>query len=198
MSDKILDENLSLVNKISQLVQEQGWTQEEFAQRASLNRQTVRKILKDKPTKLHNKTVSAVAKALNLDVRDLRLQSVDKLLVKMKAQEQATPPTLNGSGPVPTSTSLRELATDQRLLAWIDRNPERAGDLLPDEIDEILSLEESGVFVTQGVEMFVQNIERRRRLIEKIQDIASTEHFEHLEAIIELMHKDINPYRDRL
>jgi hypothetical protein len=84
------------------------------------------------------------------------------------------------------------------LLAWIERNPERAARLTLDEIDELLSLQGTGGPLTAfGVAHFVELIERKRRLLEQVAVIAGTEYIDLLEQFVSLLYEKIQPYRDR-
>src|SRR3954447_10747886 len=124
----------NLCAKIARLVEERGWNLEEFARNADLNRLTVRSIIQGGQRKLHNATVSACARALGLTVNDLRNMPLERLLPRMHV-------------PVATRESLRvlyEKAAQPELLAWIERNPERAARLTPEEVDELLSLQGTG------------------------------------------------------
>jgi transcriptional regulator with XRE-family HTH domain len=185
------DPSLSLAGKIKWLVAERGWNQEEFARRAGLNRQTARQIMTGGGRTLRNSTISACANALGLSVNDLRMLPLEKLLPKMTNQ--------GATGVASSASALRERATQPELIAWTDRNQERANELTPDEIEELLGLQQDdgGVLAEYGVERFVAMIERRRRLIEQVQTIAGTEHLDLLEGFVNVLYKDIQPYRDR-
>src|SRR5262245_3060434 len=127
-------DNALLAEKITRLVEERGWNQEEFARIAQLNRQTVRQILQpEAPRKLHNATVSACAQALGLAVSELRTLPLNRLLPRM---HQELP-----DGPNVSKEQLYEQATQPELLAWLERNPDRAQQLKAEEIDELLSLQ---------------------------------------------------------
>jgi hypothetical protein len=184
---------LPLAVKIARLVEERGWNQEDFARAASLNRQTVRQILDpatQETRKLRNTTVSACARALGLSVMDLRTLPLDRLLVRM-----------NGRGPGATEESLRRLyeqATQPELRSWIERNPDRAGRLAPEEMDELLSLQGTGGPLTGfGVEHFVELIERKRRILHQVQAVAGTEYIDLLEKLVGLLYEKVQPYGDR-
>lgn len=174
--------------KIARLVRERGWNQEAFARIADLNRLTIRSILQGPPRKLHNATVGACAHALGLSVHDLLSQPLDKLLVRMRV-------------PVPVKESLRvlyEQATQPELLAWIENHAERAADLTPAEIDELLSLQGTGGPLTAfGVAHYVEQIERRRKILEQAAIVASTEYIDMLEQFVGLLYEKIQPYKDR-
>ena len=189
--------NLPLTIKIARLVQARGWNQEDFARIANLNRQTAGQIMKENEQnllegnrKLRNTTVSACAKALGLPVMDLRTLPLDRLLARM-----------NGPAAVGDDETLRRLyeeVSQPELLAWIDRNPERARQLTPAEIDELLSLQGTGgPLTTIGVEHFVDLIERKRKLIEKVHAVAGTEYLDMLEKLVGLMYEKVQPYGNR-
>jgi transcriptional regulator with XRE-family HTH domain len=176
--------------KIARLVEERGWNQEDFARNAGLNRQTVRQILQPNgDRRLRNATVGACARALGFSVSEIRTLPLERLL-RMQSRTPARDEE--------TSRRLYERATQPELLAWIERNPERAGQLCPAEIDELLSLQGTGGHLTSfGVERFVECIERRRRLHVQIDVIAGTEYLDVLESIVSLMYEKVQPYRDR-
>src|SRR5437588_3619446 len=102
-----------LANKITRLVEERGWNQEEFARIARLNRHTVRQILQPGGhRRLRNATISACARALGLSVNDLRTQPLERLLPRMAEGH-----------PSRSHDALRRLyeqATQPELLAWIE------------------------------------------------------------------------------
>src|SRR5260370_22010734 len=106
--------------------------------------------------------------------------------------------------PVPTpeppkKARLYELATQPEFVAWLERNPDRAGQLTEEDIDELLSLQGTGGPLTAfGVEHFVDLIERKNRLIGKVHAIAGTEYLDLLEQMENLMYDKIRPYADRV
>jgi len=179
-----------LAGKIARLVQERGWNMEEFARLAGLNRLTVRDILQQGHRRLRNATVSACARALGLTVGELHDLPIEILVTRIH----------NPSVPT-TDDALRRLyeqATQPELRAWLERNPERAGRLTPAELDELLSLQGTGGPMTAfGVEHFVDLIERKRKLKEKVDAIAGTEYLDLLEQMVTLMYEKVRPYRDR-
>jgi transcriptional regulator with XRE-family HTH domain len=187
MSDKPPTGSDELAAKITRLVEERGWNQEEFARIARLNRHTVRQILHPGGSRrLRNATVSACAKALGLSVSELRSLPLERLLPRMR-----------DSHPAHAGDALRRLydqATQPELLAWLERNPERARGLSPDEIDELLSLQgNGGVLTTLGVETFVARLERRRRLVGQVRAIAATEYLDLLEQLVGLLFEKVQP-----
>ena len=179
-----------LAVKITRLVQERGWNQEEFARIARLNRHTVRQILHPGGRRrLRNATISARARALGLSVNDLRTQPLEKLLPRMVEGHPS-----NDAG----LRRLYEQATQPELTAWMERNPERARELSAEEVDELLSLQGTGGPLTAfGVEGFVQRIERRRNLLQQVHAIAGTEYLDLLEQLVALLYDKVRPYRDR-
>jgi len=71
-------------------------------------------------------------------------------------------------------------------------------ELTPEEWDELLSLQGTGGPLTEeGVHHFVDQIERRRRLVERVSTIAGTEYIDLLEQFVELLYGKIQPYADR-
>lgn len=188
MSSVPSDPSQNLCAKIARLVEERGWNQEEFARIADLNRLTVRSIFQGGQRRLHNATVSACARALGLSVNDLRAQPLERLLPRMHEQP-------------PGGENLRRLheqASQPELLAWIERNPERAAQLRPEEIDELLSLQGTGGPLTAfGVAHWVELIERKRRLLEQVAVVAGTEYIDMLEQFVGLLFEKVQPYRDR-
>jgi transcriptional regulator with XRE-family HTH domain len=184
------EENPStLTRKIARLVQERGWNQEEFARMAQLNRQTVRTILHEGNRRLHNATVSACARALNLPVSDLRHLPLDRLLPRMR-----------NSHAYQNDDALKKLyeqATHAELRAWIERNTERAKLLKDDEIVELVSQQGAdGPLSKLGVDHCVSLIERKRRLFEQVRTIAGTEYLELLEKMVTLIYEKVQPYGD--
>jgi transcriptional regulator with XRE-family HTH domain len=188
MSEMPTNPPLDLCAKIARLVEERGWNQEDFARNADLNRLTVRSIFQGGRRKLHNATVSACARALGIGVNDLRNLPLERLLPRMHT-------------PVVAQESVRllyERASQPELISWIERNPERAAQLRPEEIDELLSVQGTGGPLTAfGVAHWVELIERKRRLLEQTAIIAGTEYLELLEQFVGVLYEKVQPYRDR-
>lgn len=184
--------NSELAEKIARLVKERGWNQEDFARIAGLNRQTIRQILQ--PTgdrKLRNATVGACARALGLSVNEMCHAPLERLL-----QRVGTPRLGDGDAVL---HRLYEQATQPELQAWLERNPDRAKQLTNQDIDELLSVQGTGGPLTSlGVEHYVKQIERKRRLIEQVHAIAGTEKIDLLEQLVALIYETIQPYRDRV
>jgi transcriptional regulator with XRE-family HTH domain len=181
-----------LADKIARLVEERGWNQEEFARIARLNRHTVRQILlPGEHRRLRNATIGACARALGLTVNELRTLPLERLLPRMNEGHPA-----NGVAPL---RRLYEKAAQPELVAWIERNGERAQQLSDGEVDELLALQESiDALNAIGVEGFVERLERRRRLVHQIQVIAGTEYLDLLEQFVGLLHEKVQPARERL
>jgi hypothetical protein len=178
-----------LADKIARLVQERGWNQEEFARITRLNRHTVRQILlPGEHRRLRNATISACARALGLTVNELRTLPLERLLPRMNEAHPA-----NGVAPL---RRLYERATQPELVAWIERNGERAQQLSDEEVDEVLALQEVGGALTAfGVEGLVERLERRRHLIHQVQVIAGTEYLDLLERLVTLLYEKVQPTR---
>ncbi len=178
-----------LCPKIARLVEERGWNQEEFARFANLNRLTIRNIFQGGQRRLHNATVSACARALGLSVAELRTQSFERLVQRISAKPRPD---------FDPRQRLFEQATQPELLAWIERNPDRAAQLTASEMDELLSLQGTGGPMTAfGVAHFVELIERKRRLMDQAAAVAGTEYIDMLEQFVQLLYEKIQPYRDR-
>lgn len=180
-----------LADKIARLVQERGWNQEEFARITRLNRHTVRQIiLPGEHRRLRNATIGACARALGLTVSELRTMPLDRLLPRMNEGHPA-----NGVAPL---RRLYEKAMQPELVAWIERNGDRAQQLSDGEVDELLTLQESlDAMNAIGVEGFVAQLERRRRLLQQVQAIAATEYRDLLEQMVTLLYEKVQPARER-
>jgi transcriptional regulator with XRE-family HTH domain len=191
MNGQIPVEEPALAAKIARLVEERGWNQEDLVRNSGLNRQTVRQILKENDgRRLRNGTVSRCARALGLSVNELRNLPLERLLTRV-----------SGVALMDCDVEVRRLyaqATQPELLAWLERNPDRAGRLNKEAINELLSLQGTGgPLTTIGVQHFVELIERKRKMIEKIHTIAGTEYLDLLEQLVNLMFDKVQPYRDR-
>jgi transcriptional regulator with XRE-family HTH domain len=174
-----------LASKIAKLVQEKGWNQEDFARISQLNRHTVRQILQGGgQRRLRNATVSQCAEALGLTVNELRTLPLDRLLMRMHGKVPADDEALK---------LLAERATLPEFKSWLERNQNRASELLAEEIQELLELQAvGGPMERLGVEHFVGMIERRRRLLTHVRSIANTEYIELLEQFVALLYEKVN------
>jgi hypothetical protein len=188
MNDLPPQTELPLCAKIARLVEERGWNHDQFARGADLNRLTIRSIFVGPPRKLHNGTVSACARALGLSVHDLQTQPLEKLLSRMRV-------------PLPAQEGLRvlyEQATQPELLTWLEQHPDRAVQLSPAEIDELLSLQGTGGPLTAfGVAHYVEQVERRRKILEQAAAVAGTEYIDLLEQFVGVLYEKVQPYKDR-
>jgi len=175
-----------LANKIARLVEEKGWNQDEFARFSRLNRHTVHQILHGQQKRqLRNKTVSQCANALNLTVSELRTMPLERLLPRMNGKPPADQEALD---------LLYERVALPDFVAWLDRNRDRAAELRPDEVQELLDMQgPGGPLAKLGVEHCVDLIERRRRVQCRVRDIACTEYFELLEQFVQLLHEKVKP-----
>jgi hypothetical protein len=192
MNDQPQNGTDNLAFKIARLVEERGWNQEDFARIAQINRQTAHEILY--PTvqrRLRNVTIGRCAQALGLAVNELRNLPLERLLPRMhKARAVTADEALQ---------HLFERATQPELLAWMERNPDRARQLTTTEIEELLSLQGTGGPLTPiGVEHYISLLERKRRLVDQVHAIAGTEYLELLEKMVALMYEKIQPYPDRI
>ena len=89
---------------------------------------------------------------------------------------------------------LYDQAWQPELIAWLDRNDERARQLSPEEVEEILTLQgPEGPLSAYGVDTFVGRLERRRQLIRQVVAIAGTEFLDLLEQFVGLLHEKIQP-----
>lgn len=174
--------------KIARLARDLGWNQQTFARRANLNRVTVAHIFAGTRRRLHDATVKAVAGALGVTPHDLRTLPVERLLVMV--------------GPPPSAADQRrklfEQAVQPEVRLWMEQHPDRAAELTPDELDELMSLHGVGGPLTPfGVAESIRRIERRRELVRKVIAIAGTEYADLLESFVDLIFEKVQPYRDR-
>ncbi len=177
----------ALTAKITRLIQERGWNQEDFARIAKLNRHTVRQILHPREgRRLRNATVLACAQALGLTVNELRALPLERLLPRMR-----------GAAPAESEDKLLRLhehATQPELMAWLERHPDRARRLTDSQIDQLLAMQgPDGPLARMGVEHVVELLERKRRLHDKVETIAHTEYLTLLEQLVDLIFDKVAP-----
>src|SRR4051812_14034542 len=182
---------VELANKIARLVEERGWNQEVFARIARLNRHTVRQIFQGGPKRrLRNQTIQQCAEALGLTVSELRNLPLDRLLPRMHGKPAADEE---------SQKLLYERATLPELVAWLERNGDRARELRPDEVLELLELQSpGGPLVKLGVDTCVERIERRRQLVCRVKEIAGTEYIDFLEQFVKLIYEKVKPTARRV
>lgn len=170
--------------KIARLVEERGWNQEDFARIANLNRHTVRLILNGSPNRrLRNATVSQCSEALGLSVNELRTQALERLLPRMHGKPAADDEALK---------TLYDRATLQELVNWLERNQSRAAELRPDEITELLEMQQpGGVLEKLGVEQVVEMVERRRQLLGRARVLANSDFLPFLEQFVDLLFEKV-------
>jgi DNA-binding phage protein len=181
--------NDELAAKIARLVQERGWNMEEFARIARLNRQTIRTMMAEGAArKLRIATVGACAKALGLSVNELRTLPLERLLPRMSDSH----PTHGGE----TLRKLYDKAWQPELVAWLERNAERARQLTPEEVEEVLTLQgPDGPLAAYGADAFVGRLERRRKLVRQVVAVAATEFLDLLEQFVGLLYDKVQPSR---
>ncbi len=179
-----------LAHKITKLVEEKGWNQEDFARISNLNRHTVRQILHGGPKRrLRNATVSQCAEALGLTVNELRTLPLERLLLRVHGKAPADDESLK---------LLHDQAALPDLVNWLQRNPDRARNLHADEIGELLEMQAPGGPLERlGVEHFVEFIERRRQLLCQVRVIAGTEYLDLLEQFASLLFEKISTAKPR-
>ncbi|QVL32932.1 hypothetical protein KIH39_03165 [Telmatocola sphagniphila] len=175
-------ESLSLARKISLLVEERGWNQEDFARIAQINRHTARQILKDPEARaIRNATIAQCATALGLRVNELRDLPLERLLPRMHGQVHADEQALK---------QLREQATLPELKDWLSHHPDRMERLTRAEVKELLEMQEvGGLLQQQGVENCIRRMERRREILDKVGFIAKGEQLDLLEQIVNLLYE---------
>jgi transcriptional regulator with XRE-family HTH domain len=200
MNELLLEKSAELAGKIARLVEERGWNQEDFARSTQLNRQTIREILSQNgQRRLRNATISACAKALGFSVSELRDRPLEQLLARMNqwAGHSCLAPD-KSVWPTAHLRRLYEQATQPEVMAWMERQPDRARQFSEDEIEELLSLQGTGGPLTaSGIEHFAGLIERKRRLVEQVHVIAGTEYLEFLEKFVALLYEKVQPYASR-
>jgi len=180
--------SIGLCAKIARLALELGWNQQTLARQAKLHRLTVAYICGDRPQRLHNATVQACAQAFGIGPHELRTEPIERLLPKVR------PPRTVAE----QRRRMFEQAMQPEVRHWLEQNPERAAALVADELDELISLQGVGGPLTAfGVAEFVERIERRRRLVQKVVAVAGTEYVDLLESVVDLLFEKVQPYRDR-
>jgi hypothetical protein len=133
--------------------------------------------------RLRNATVGQCANALGLTVAELRNLPLERLLPRMHGKPPEDADALN---------VLYERATLPDLVGWLDRNKERAARLLPEEVQELLDMQApNGPLEKFGVENGVELIERRRKLVCMVREIAGTEYLDLVEQLVRLVYDKV-------
>lgn len=181
--EKSNDRRLSLSQRIARLVRERGWTQKAFAEAAHLNRLTARNIMTQPSVRLRGDTLRACATALGFTVEELVEAPLPELLRRLRGPK----------APVPRDEIL---AQQPELLAWMEANPDRAAQLGPTDVDELLSLQGTGGPLThEGVCYFIDRLERKRLLLTQVEMIAGTDYLPLLEQMVGLIMDRIDVQR---
>jgi hypothetical protein len=92
-----------------------------------------------------------------------------------------------------TLKRLYERSAQPELRGWLDRNTDRARQLTPAEVDELLASQEEGTLSRVGVERFIELLERRRRLVERVRAVAGSEYLDLLERFVEVLYEKVRP-----
>jgi transcriptional regulator with XRE-family HTH domain len=173
-----------LAAKITRLVEERGWNQEDFSRITNLNRHTIRQILLGHGRKLRNATIQACARALGLSVSELRSLPLERLLPRMRGQL-----------PAEADERLKRIldqVSQPELTAWLQRNEERARQLTPQEIEELIAMQGvGGPLETVGVGRMIELLERKRDLLSRVHAIAGSEYLSLLEQFVGLLYDKI-------
>ena len=166
------DAPLGLVAKIARLAEERGWDLAAFAKAASLHRATAQQILAGSARRLHENTVKACAEAFGVSPLELRSDSVQTLIAKMRA-------------PIAASEEIEALRATHPSLA-------------AEDIDELVALKEDrGPLSPFALAEHARRLERRRRLANKVLAVAGTEYVDLLEQFVDLLYEKVQPYADR-
>ena len=128
-----------------------------------------------------------MCQALGLTVSELRNLPLERLLTRIQGKPPADEEALK---------LLEERAALPDLVSWIERNRDRAATLRNEEIQELLEMQAPGGPLEKlGVDHCVEMIERRRRLVGQVKEIAGTEYIELLEQLVKLMYDKVKPRR---
>jgi transcriptional regulator with XRE-family HTH domain len=186
MNGHLCDQSMGLSGKIAGLVRERGWSQKEFALRAGLSRQTVREILEQTcRRRLRNRTIFGCARALDMCVAQLRED--DHMPVPHSADERRR---------FAIGEDLRyDMATQPQVKQWLEEQGTETARYTQDEIGELLSMQGTGGPLTaEGLEAALRLLDRKRKLIDRVQVIAGTEHLGLLERLVECLYERVQPY----
>jgi transcriptional regulator with XRE-family HTH domain len=186
MNGHLCDQSMALSSKIAALVRERGWSQKEFARRAGLSRQTIREILEQTcRRRLRNRTIFGCARALGMCVSQL-------------CQEDCTPgPSVAEEGLMPMLTEdLRyDLATQPQVKRWLEERKNEAGKYTQAEVTELLSMQGTGGPLTaDGLRVALEQLDRKRKLFDRVHVVAGTEYLGLLERLVEWLYERVQPY----
>src|SRR5438874_9341942 len=88
MSELVSPETVNATARVAALVKELGWTYDEFAEAAHINRHTARQIVQAQgDRKLQNSTLKRCAEALGFSVHELTTLPLERLLARVRGQE---------------------------------------------------------------------------------------------------------------
>lgn len=186
MNGHLCDQSMGLSGKIAGLVRERGWSQHEFARRAGLSRQTVREILEQTcRRRLRNRTIYGCARALGMSVAQLREDGNGQV---PQAADAGNPPVF--------AEDLRyDMATQPQVKRWLEDQESEAARYTPAEIGELLSMQGTGGPLTaEGLEAALRQLDRKRKLIDRVHVIAGTEYLGLLERLVEWLYERVQPY----
>ncbi len=100
---------------------------------------------------------------------------------------------MHGTPPDADDDSLKrlyELGKLPELVSWLERHGDRARRFTAAEVNELLALQgPGGPLAKFGVEHFVELIERKRQLRDRVEAIAATEYLEFLERFVDLLYE---------
>lgn len=176
---------MTVNEKIAYLVRELGWTQEDFARRAGLNRHTARHILLRPQQHLRNRTVQSCAAALGLTVAELTERPVEELRERLHGAHKPL--------------SLDEIrAVQPELAKWLEVHPDRAEQLTLPDLQELVAIQSNNhPPAPANVEHFLDRLHRKRELLRKVDILAGTDHLPFLELLTSLLFERIQPHKDR-
>lgn len=169
------------VDKLRLLIHASGLSQQDFAKRAGVHRNTVQKIVRGQLSRLRNATLVRCAQALGLSLHQLISRPTEELSSLILAR----------------GTKTLDLAEQPALQTWIRENPERAASFSPDELEELAShFGTGGSLTAEGVEHYARVIERRRALLYKVSILAQTAYLDLLEELVESLYRRVQVERE--
>ena len=191
MEEQPTNDPPELAAKIARLVEERGWNQEEFARIARVNRHTARQILlRVGGRSLRNSTILACARRWVC-----RSTTCAACRWRSCCRSCATPSRPTARLACAASTNRRRSRSWSP--GWNATPTGRAASRPRNATSCWPCKARPGRSSTFGVEGFVQRLERRRRIVERIHAIAGTEYLDLLEQFVDLLHDRVQPGRDR-